>query len=797
MSTLGHPFLFRKGTGRINVPGLRVRTSNFTDVPSSMKAQAIASSDWRKSASAESSSCESFRNVSPIKRRRNQRSSLMSEFMLEMEENKPPLYHPKEDLASWEMVVSAPVGHLSSSPAGGLSSSSSSVSSGMSFEEITAIKVSDAKPMTMKVNGEELVVNGSFTFDVTPIGRGSTFGGDGSIRRTLGILTRVGDHSKLQRMVLRGEEIMNDLPWALQGMLRSGQSECNGFGGPMHQSHQETRESTQSEILRESYLRAPGGRVSYSSPQAQTRSMNDDEARFQGMLSRLRRSPARQRGESPISDIQAKDPAIIAAKVKHTGKQNRQAGAEPVITVLAPQHVGWERRGEQGSHDSGYASGQSAESIHIPSAMRRSLDENNRSSTDDAAARRLNPAAAEFKTTFNEQFRPFISPKKMARPPLTNIFPEVARDLPARSSGGPEARQHMSMMQAVEESGGRHEPLYNPRSAVPEPLAPANSVLSPHKGFECYPGGMPGRRMYPEPGYQQPQGQVPFDLVATVNELIQRHLSNLRPGSMSGNYGTFPPPGMMLPPNEMEQCPMANADGFGTYPGPAPALVPTLEPQSRVGIPTVPVLNPTPAVAPTPVLAPTPPIPYTIYGQPPLVGTDSKVPVAPRPHFPVTQKPRDHDPVKQQQYEAYLEWRKANEPGYHMKCKMRQAQRVVRQYQQRQQGSVINPAYKTIIEQAKAAVGAAAAAAAAEKLAREESVRQELKVKVRERSEGSGHGEVKEESDMKSEEESASGKEESKVNDQLLKDKNEPTNGDGEPAKDAEKNAGGAKDEKA
>jgi hypothetical protein len=35
--------------------------------------------------------------------------------------------------------------------------------------------------------------------------------------------------------------------------------------------------------------------------------------------------------------------------------------------------------------------------------------------------------------------------------------------------------------------------------------------------------------------------------------------------------------------------------------------------------------------------------------------------------------------VKQQLYEAYLEWRKANEPGYHMSCKMRQAQRYVRQ----------------------------------------------------------------------------------------------------------------------
>jgi ATPase subunit of ABC transporter with duplicated ATPase domains len=133
------------------------------------------------------------------------------------------------------------------------------------------------------------------------------------------------------------------------------------------------------------------------------------------------------------------------------------------------------------------------------------------------------------------------------------------------------------------------------------------------------------------------------------------------------------------------------------------------------------------------------------------MGPDGK---ANRPYFPVTTKPRDHDPVKQQMYEAYLEWRKANEPGYHMKCKMRQANRVMRQCQQ-QQDKVLasnpanwkamaekkqqektlasNPAnWKEIAEKAKAAVGAAAAAAAAEKKLRQESVREELRVKVKE-----------------------------------------------------------------
>ncbi|OLN85877.1 hypothetical protein CCHL11_05442 [Colletotrichum chlorophyti] len=46
----------------------------------------------------------------------------------------------------------------------------------------------------------------------------------------------------------------------------------------------------------------------------------------------------------------------------------------------------------------------------------------------------------------------------------------------------------------------------------------------------------------------------------------------------------------------------------------------------------------------------------------------------PRP----ARKPRAPDPVGQQNYEAYIEWRKANEPGYALECKARQAKRALR-----------------------------------------------------------------------------------------------------------------------
>ncbi|KAK0745381.1 hypothetical protein B0T21DRAFT_399554 [Apiosordaria backusii] len=133
-----------------------------------------------------------------------------------------------------------------------------------------------------------------------------------------------------------------------------------------------------------------------------------------------------------------------------------------------------------------------------------------------------------------------------------------------------------------------------------------------------------------------------------------------------------------------------------------------------------------------------PPVPSVAMAPLPIVDPDGK---GARPVFPVTQKPRDHDPVKQQAYESYLEWRKANEPGYHMKCKMRQAHRVVRQYQQQAQATD----WKTVSGQAKAAAGALEAKAAEEKKRRREAaLKEQFKLSVKMRAELSGVKEKRE-----------------------------------------------------
>ncbi|KAK4179338.1 hypothetical protein QBC36DRAFT_322854 [Triangularia setosa] len=78
-----------------------------------------------------------------------------------------------------------------------------------------------------------------------------------------------------------------------------------------------------------------------------------------------------------------------------------------------------------------------------------------------------------------------------------------------------------------------------------------------------------------------------------------------------------------------------------------------------------------------------------------------------------------------------------------MKCKMRQAHRVVRQYQQQAQTAD----WKTVAGQAKAAAGALEAKAAEEKKkSREAALKEQFKMSVKMMAESSGVGEKKERS---------------------------------------------------
>ncbi|KAF4991206.1 hypothetical protein FGRMN_7968 [Fusarium graminum] len=70
----------------------------------------------------------------------------------------------------------------------------------------------------------------------------------------------------------------------------------------------------------------------------------------------------------------------------------------------------------------------------------------------------------------------------------------------------------------------------------------------------------------------------------------------------------------------------------------------------------------------------------------PIFGGAARIPVHYNPMMagaystrpPHVSKPAGNDPSQQQQYEAYIEWRKANEPGYALACKARQQRRAQR-----------------------------------------------------------------------------------------------------------------------
>ncbi|KAF5017546.1 hypothetical protein F66182_10508 [Fusarium sp. NRRL 66182] len=78
-----------------------------------------------------------------------------------------------------------------------------------------------------------------------------------------------------------------------------------------------------------------------------------------------------------------------------------------------------------------------------------------------------------------------------------------------------------------------------------------------------------------------------------------------------------------------------------------------------------------------PLAVPPTPFPGNTSGpQAPYIPTpgNSRLPTRPRPVI----KPANPNTAQQQNYEAYVEWRKANEPGYAMACKSRQQRRAQR-----------------------------------------------------------------------------------------------------------------------
>lgn len=232
----------------------------------------------------------------------------------------------------------------------------------------------------------------------------------------------------------------------------------------------------------------------------------------------------------------------------------------------------------------------------------------------------FNPKAREF-LSFSKQ-EPEIPEEfqhqKFRRLPLTDLFRKPGDEQPAQSSRN---------------TSSEDQPLPEPHSF---PQQPANTAPIPPddvwKDLLSY-------------LMQSPLGMCP-----PLQPVLPNMYSTWSPGQV---------PSMLMP---------VAMPGLG------------MPPPLGAGLPTVPSYVPT---GPPPGL-PANQMP-SCYSAP--EASNSGLPALPQPQQPsfgnvstrcYVPKPRKPDPGDQLAYEAWIEWRKANEPGYAMECKMRQKRRAQR-----------------------------------------------------------------------------------------------------------------------
>ncbi|KAK1783438.1 hypothetical protein QBC45DRAFT_462041 [Copromyces sp. CBS 386.78] len=582
------------------------------------------------------------------------------------------------------------------------------------------------KPMLMNVNGEDIPLPNRFTFDIRPRCFKSDYSDESSRSSTFGEFRRIIDPKILSGKISSNwMGISDELPDDIQTLLNTIRNLPTSDGPPREPDdcHQDGSAAAN---------QPQGSKDSMgASESSETKPQDDEEQRFRNMINRLQKrlpTPSLVKPRVPSIKLQPADPAILSAKLKdgavfETTQLNR-------VTEVQPERKG-------GSSDSGYFS-----ASNPPSTIHYSTPENSRDSQDEPAAdtktsfepqsatKKLNPAAPEFKISTDSVHLPVLTPKKLSRGPLTSLLFNPSPD--ATVAGSIPSVDKLQAAQTKQETGTGVDRMQTQQSspiksgtkakhrkaaqvpptqlACPPPIQhPSNPVLS---SVSPLAGIHPSLSLQP----QQSNAALPFFAAPWVG------------GLGLGNFGTFPPstaPSMAAPPFNMQPPNMAASLGTGTF---LPSMRPPIPPFVPAPISGLGSMYPQASVSAAPPVQPT--IPLTSAGQPAQPG-----PKVDRPYFPVTTKPRIPDPIKQQQYEEYLEWRKANEPGYHIKCKIRQANRVVRQHQHQVEPPKLEEPglmlkWKAMAEQAKSVVGAVEARRAAEKRSKQNLVVEEFKAKV-------------------------------------------------------------------
>ncbi len=631
---------------------------------SRVQSQARMSTDWRKRAAAISSPGPAAQRSDPSYDENDQLCVRLDFERSDTSFSAPQYRYPKGKKARWEAVLSAPTWQTPSS---------SSSACGEAGPDVTRVQLRSVNPITTNVNGEDIPLADRFCFDVVPIGGHQIIAGIkfAELRPLDGSITyRASSSGSTEDLLVKLQEIASST-WGTSNSTTPTSSENHGAS---------TEAANQVD--------------SGSSFPAAAPNSSDEAARFQAMLGRLQgnnQSPPLVHDASVPMQFSCppEDPAIIAVKVGDVKAQPAARNANGLYKAAAntffAQRLNEMRTAKHqssSSGDSGYVSKDKGKSPVRPSNV----------PYPETKSPSLNPAAVEFKSTATDDGAQWPSPKKLSRQPLTNIFPDAMARQPQRAG----------VPTAAGPAGSGKNPLAKPwiptskRAAVPVCAEPGKNPLAkpwiPTSQRAAVPVcAEPGKNPLAKPWFpalqrapfpsELPQGNsLPQHMLPSLGMAATMPASALAGSPMLTTLGGLPPAAAnFASPLNIGQMGFPVINGYHTFP-PAPGSLP------------MPVFSQTHA----PMFATTglqPPQQQQAQQQPLPVprggsrnasasGTGNK-PV--RPYFPVTAKPRDRDPVKQQMYEAYLEWRKANEPGYHMKCKIRQAQRVVRQHQQQAQ----------------------------------------------------------------------------------------------------------------
>ena len=414
-----------------------------------------------------------------------------------------------------------------------------------------------------------------------------------------------------------------------------------------------------------------------------------------------------------VASLQANDPAIIIARAKSPGAAP-VCGKREEIDNLYQQQVAWQHaNGARVSGDSGYASTWSKKdkptSNYDTGTGVKILAHTPEDSGFESPSKKLNPKAIEFRSIGRSDEKLVLgtterTSSKLPQSHIDKAFPgfDVTN---LRPTSPPSALQpRNSHLDGYDDA--TYPPPGFPPALEPSP-PPSCSGQANIPGFGPGPPRMVSSSVWPStrplstpihplaPVMSGTTGPTPFSSYNPCPYVPAPPMNPSHP-LPSNPLGAFPagfPPltaftttpfvgsGSVFPPVGLPFLPHCLAQ---SRPGPqASQYIRTVLPPSNLSFDNstypAPHHQPTDRQSPTINMNIAPPVPRA--GPHHIVGIDPWTRHPQRPRFPVIKKPRDNDPIKQQQYEEYLEWRKTFEPGFHVAAKVRQANRILRQKQ--------------------------------------------------------------------------------------------------------------------